>query len=137
MIKERIQTLIKALDISGREFCKSIGQSDSWNRNIGNTIGIDIVSNILRTYPSVNINWLMFGEGDIFIGNTPNELRESTPKLYFNKNLENLLEELRLDNKELRAENKQLRESLLELMYKNEKLMVENAQLLAKSLEQK
>ena len=43
MIKERIKTLIKALDISGREFCKSIGQSDSWNRNIGNTIGIDIV----------------------------------------------------------------------------------------------
>ena len=79
----------------------------------------------------------MFGEGDIFIGNTPNELRESTPKLYFNKNLENLLEELRLDNKDLREENKQLRESLLELMYKNEKLMVENAQLLAKSLEQK
>ena len=137
MIKERIQTLIKALGISGREFCKSIGQSDSWNRNIGSTIGIDIASNILRTYPSVNINWLMFGEGDIFIGNTPNELRESTPKLYFNKNLENLLEELRLDNKDLREENKQLRESLLELMYKNEKLMVENAQLLAKSLEQK
>ena len=137
MIKERIQTLIKALDISGREFCKSIGKSDSWNRNIGNTIGIDIVSNILRTYPSVNINWLMFGEGDIFIENTPNELRESTPQLYFNKNLENLLEELRLDNKDLREENKRLRESLLEVMYKNEKLMVENAQLLAKSLEQK
>ena len=104
---------------------------------IGTTIGIDIVRNILRSYPNININWLVLGEGDIFIENTPNELRESTPKLYFNKNLENLLEELRLDNKELRAENKQLRESLLELMYKNEKLMVENAQLLAKSLEQK
>ena len=93
--------------------------------------------NILRIYPNININWLVLGEGDIFIENTPNELRESTPKLYFNKNLENLLEELRLDNKDLREENKQLRESLLELMYKNEKLMVENAQLLAKSLEQK
>ena len=137
MIKERIQTLIQALGISGREFCKSIGQSDSWNRMIGTTIGIDIVRNILRSYPNININWLVLGEGDIFIENTPNELRESTPKLYFNKNLENLLEELRLDNKELRAENKQLRESLLELMYKNEKLMVENAQLIAKSLEQK
>ena len=137
MIKERIQTLIKALEVSGREFCKSIGQSDSWNRNIGNTIGIDIVGNILRTYPNVNIYWLVFGEGDIFVKTETNMLRDSSPRLYFNKNLENLLEELRQDNKDLREENKKLRETLLELMYKNEKLMVENAQLIAKSLEQK
>lgn len=137
MIKERIQALIEALGISGREFCKSIGQSNSWNRTIGKNIGTDIVVKILSTYPQVNINWLMFGEGDIFVNTEANMLKDSSPKLYFNKNIENLLEELRLDNKDLREENKQLRESLLELMYKNEKLMVENAQLLAKSLEQK
>ena len=136
MIKERIQTLIKALDISGREFCKSIGQSDSWNRMIGTTIGIDIVRNILRSYPNVNINWLVLGEGEIFINSEANTLRDCSPKLYYNKNLENLLEELRQDNKDLREENKKLRETLLELMYKNEKLMVENARLIAKSLEE-
>lgn len=137
MIKERIQTLIKALNLSGREFCKSIGQSDSWNRMIGTTIGLDIVRTILRTYPNININWLVLGEGEIFIENTPTELRERSTKLYFNKNYETLFEELRLDNKDLREENKKLRESLLDLMYKNEKLMVENAQLRAKAIEQK
>lgn len=137
MIKERIQALIEALGISGREFCKSIGQSNSWNRTIGKNIGTDIVVKILSTYPQVNINWLVFGEGDIFVNTEANTPKDSSPKLYFNKNIENLLEELRLDNKDLREENKKLRESLLELMYKNEKLMVENAQLLAKSLEQK
>lgn len=137
MIKERIQTLIKALNLSGREFCKSIGQSDSWNRMIGTTIGLDIVRTILRTYPNININWLVLGEGEIFIENTPTELQERPTKLYFNKNYETLFEELRLDNKELREENKKLRESLLDLMYKNEKLMVENAQLRAKAIEQK
>lgn len=137
MIKERIQTLIKALDLSGREFCKSIGQSDSWNRMIGTTIGLDIVRTILRTYPNININWLVLGEGDIFIENTTTDLKERPTKPYFNKNYEALFEELRLDNKDLREENKKLRESLLDLMYKNEKLMVENAQLRAKAIEQK
>lgn len=137
MIKERIQVLIEALGISGREFCKSIGQSNSWNRTIGKNIGTDIVVKILSTYPQVNINWLILGEGDIFIENQPSELRDEPNRLYFNKNYETICEELRLDNKDLRAENKQLRESLLELMYKNEKLIVENAQLRAKALEQK
>ena len=137
MIKERIQTLIEALDVSGREFCKSIGQSNSWNRTIGKNIGTDIVVKILSTYPQVNINWLVLGEGDIFIENSTNELREAPSKLYFNKNYEAMFEELRLDNKDLREENKKLREALLEQMYKNEKLMIENAQLQAKTLEQK
>ena len=30
------------------------------------TIGIDIVRNILRSYPNININWLVLGEGEIF-----------------------------------------------------------------------
>ena len=137
MIKERIQVLIEALDVSGREFCKSIGQSNSWNRTIGKNIGTDIVVKILSTYPQVNINWLVLGEGEIFIDNSTNELREAPSKLYFNKNYEAMFEELRLDNKDLREENKKLREALLEQMYKNEKLMIENAQLHAKTLEQK
>ena len=137
MIKERIQALIQALGISGREFCKSGGMSDSWDRLIKKTISIDAASNILRTYPSVNINWLILGEGEMFIDINQGVVKENPSKLYFNKNYEAICEELRLDNKDLREENKKLRESLLELMYKNEKLMVENAQLLAKSLEQK
>ena len=137
MIKERIQVLIEALEVSGREFCKSIGQSNSWNRTIGKNIGTDIVVKILSTYPQVNINWLVLGEGEIFIDNSTNELREAPSKLYFNKNYEAMFEELRLDNKDLREENKKLRDTLLEQMYKNEKLMIENAQLHAKTLEQK
>lgn len=137
MIKERIQVLIEALGISGREFCKSIGQSNSWNRTIGKNIGTDIAVKILSTYPQVNINWLILGEGEIFTDNHPSELRNEPNRLYFNKNYENICEELRLDNKDLREENRKLREAYLELMYKNEKLMVENCQLRAKALEQK
>ena len=136
MIKERIQALIQALGMSGREICKSIGQSDSWNRTIGKNIGTDVVVNILTTYPQVNINWLILGEGEIFRENYPAELKEESNILYFNKNYETICEELRLDNKELREDNRNLRESYLELMHKNEQLMVENVQLLAKSLEQ-
>lgn len=134
MIKERIQALIKALGISGREFCKSIGQSDSWNRTIGNSIGSDVVSKILTTYPQVNIKWLVLGEGEKFNQITLDNVEESRPTCEINKNYQNLYEEVRKDNKDLREENNQLRNTVLELMHKNEKLLVENVQLKTKLL---
>lgn len=127
-MKERIKSLIQALNISGREFSKSIGQSESWSRTIGKTIGNDIVAKILTTYPNVSIHWLVLGEGEIF--------KDDNPLLgMFNKNYESILEDLRSDNKELRRENQMLRESILEMMERNEKLMVENVTLRAKELQ--
>lgn len=136
MIKERIQTLIKELGISGREFCKNIGQSDSWNRTIGKSIGTDIVVNILTTYPTVSLKWLVLGEGHIFTDERTGIVKESPKELSFNKDYEALFKEMREDNRELRKENKDLRDTILELMYKNEQLMIENVQLRAKSVEE-
>ena len=132
MIKDRIQELIKALNISGREFNRRIGKSNSWNRTIGKSIGADIVSNISTTFPQVNIDWLIRGEGEMFIEDTPQEVNEDQGSYRINKDYKAICEDLRNDNKELRDENRKLRDTLLELMYKNEKLMIENAQLKAK-----
>lgn len=135
-MRDRIQELVKALKISGREFNKNIGQSNSWNRTIGKTIGVDIASNILTIYPQVNINWLIKGEGEMFIEEveeSDNLLKDNPTGYQINKDYRAICEDLRNDNKDLRDENRKLRDTLLELMYKNEKLMIENAQLYAKA----
>lgn len=135
-MKQRIQALIKALKISGRKFNESIGLSCTWNRTIGKTIGVDVVDKIRSIYPQVNINWLVKGEGDMFVeqGHEGDILLSDNHTGYqINKDYRSICEDLRNDNKDLRDENRKLRDTLLELMYKNEKLMIENAQLYAKA----
>ncbi|MBQ8223954.1 MAG: hypothetical protein IJZ86_01125 [Bacteroides sp.] len=134
MIRERILALIKELGVSGREFCKIIGQSEGWNRTIGNSIGTDAVVKILTAYPIVNINWLVLGKGEMFLNNTSEVAQENSSNYHFNNNYREINEDLRNDNKVLREENHKLRETLFELMHKNEKLLIENVQLKAKAL---
>lgn len=136
MIKGRIQALIKALNLSGREFCKNVGVSDSWNRTIKHSIGSDVLVKILTTYPQINIKWLVLGEGKMFNEEIQLEVHESCMRPLINNNYKEIYEEIKSDNQDLRKENKQLRETILELMHKNEALMVENVQLKAKVLQQ-
>lgn len=136
MIKERIHLLIKELNMSARAFCKSIGKSEAWSRTIGETIGADIIGNIMRTYPQVNIYWLISGKGEIFTQNDVNTVADDATVHYLNNNYKELYEEVRKDNKDLREENKRLRKSLLEEMQKNQSLIIENSQLKAKSVSQ-
>ena len=67
-MKERIKQLHDALGLSGREFSTSVGQSPGWSRTINKTIGVDVLSNILRRYPQINSQWLIYGEGNMFVG---------------------------------------------------------------------
>ena len=136
MIKERIYLLIKELGISARAFGKSIGQSESWAKNIGKGIGTDVVTNILLEYPQVSLTWLVNGEGEMFTQNDINKVADNVTVRYLNNNYKELYEEVRKDNKDLREENKRLRESLLEEIQKNQSLIIENSQLKAKSVPQ-
>lgn len=122
--------------MSARAFCKSIGQSEGWAKNIGKGIGTDVVNNILLTYPQVSMAWLVNGEGEMFTRNDINTVADESTVHYLNNNYKELYEEVRKDNKDLREENKRLRESLLEEMQKNQSLIIENSQLKAKSVPQ-
>lgn len=132
MIKDRIEQLIKEVGIGGRAFCRSIGQSDSYNKTIGKSIGTDVVNNILNVYPQVNVIWLVTGKGEMFIEPEQAIAADNHPAYYINNNYKEMYEEIRKDNKDLRDENRKLRESLLEEMHKNQSLIIENSQLKAK-----
>ena len=132
-MKNRIKELCKALNTSGRAFSLSIGQSEAWSRTIGKSISSDVIVNILTVYPSINIHWLVMGEGEVFLEGDSTNSNQAPLNTIINNDYKLICDELRHDNKSLRDENKSLRDLLLKEMQKNQELMIENTQLKLKS----
>lgn len=71
-VKERIQEYLDYKGINNNELEKSIGASRSYWRNT-KSISAEIVSDIVRVYSDLNIEWIFKNEGEM--------LNSSTPKL--------------------------------------------------------
>lgn len=68
MILERIKDFIDTKGISVSAFERSIGMSNaSFGKSLknGGAIGTDKLENILNTYPEINPNWLITGNGSM------------------------------------------------------------------------
>ena len=66
-IKERLILLCDALKLTPNAFSESIGRDRSFVKSIKKEIRSDALEKIITTFPSVNLIWLITGEGDIFI----------------------------------------------------------------------
>lgn len=100
-ISNRIEFLISALGMNNNSFANSLGKSAS---NIKQIIdgkskpGFDMLNLIKKKHPNVNLDWLLLGEGQIFVENTDKKtVKESTPELWENlkKSYESTIEDLR------------------------------------------
>ncbi len=68
MIKtiDRLMQFIKYSGLSARQFDLSIGASNGYTLRMSKnraSIGSDVIENILKTYPDLNVVWLLTGEG--------------------------------------------------------------------------
>lgn len=73
-IKERLIYFIKYLRVSQRAFQAIIGVSSCYINNIVNNIGTDILSRIELLFPELNMQWLIYGSGEMLtksIGKRP------------------------------------------------------------------
>ena len=68
--KERMMQLIAALGLSKAEFERVCGLSNGYVNSIRNTIGSKGVAQIIAQFPQVNKTWLVFGEGEMFNGDS-------------------------------------------------------------------
>lgn len=66
-MKERLRELIAELGISMREFSRRCDLSASYIRNVTDNPSSKTVNNILAAFPQVNREWLLKGEGEMFI----------------------------------------------------------------------
>lgn len=76
-IKKRIHELIVALGLNDRKFSLSLEFSESFSRNIKNSIGSDKISKILHIYPDINLYWLIDGQGEMFRNNSGTVIGDS------------------------------------------------------------
>lgn len=63
---DRLMQFIKYSGLSARQFDLSIGASNGYTLRMSKnkaSIGSDVIENILRTYPDLNVVWLLTGEG--------------------------------------------------------------------------
>lgn len=77
-VKERLKEFVSYLNISEREFCRTIGVGSAYIASIKKSIKADKLEAITKQYPQLNPVWLIRGEGEMLI---PVRLEEDiTPK---------------------------------------------------------
>ena len=96
-VKERLIELCEAMNTTPNQFSQDIGKNREFIRKIVGEIGSDVLRNINRIFPNINIMWIITGEGEKFL---KNDITLS--------NNENLSSYLKEENKELKEEVKRL-----------------------------
>lgn len=77
----RINLLLQAKNITARQFAEEIGIQPSGMSHIlsgRNNPSLDFVMKVIRRWPEVNINWLMFGKGEMFVTQPVTQLSYAT-----------------------------------------------------------
>lgn len=64
-VKDRIKIYIKHLGIANSKFEKECNLSNGYINNLKDNIGASKLESILKRYPELNINWLIYGEGSM------------------------------------------------------------------------
>lgn len=64
-IKERIYTFIKYKDISVKKFEELCDLSNGYISSMRKGFGTDKLNNVLRLFPELNREWLIYGEGEM------------------------------------------------------------------------
>ena len=67
---DRLWQFIQYAGLSARQFDLSIGASNGYTLRMKKnhaSIGSDVIETILRTYPQLNVVWLLTGEGEMLL----------------------------------------------------------------------
>ena len=75
---------IKFAGLSARQFDLSIGASNGYTLRMKKnnaSIGSDVIENILKVYPQLNVVWLITGEGDMLNKGEEDEILDFDQKL--------------------------------------------------------
>ena len=69
-LKERLKDYIKSQSITIKDFERSLGMSNGYVNSISKGLGDEYMTRLIEKYPTLNIPWLLTGEGDMLIGDT-------------------------------------------------------------------
>ena len=75
-MKERIRQIMNAMGLSQQEFAQRLGISTASISSIFNGRTNPTNNHVMaihRVFPQIRIEWLMFGEGDMYVAQTPSQ----------------------------------------------------------------
>lgn len=73
-VKERLEFFLKSKKISKTDFGKAVGVSNSFVSSMRKSLGPDKIQSIAQTYPDLNIEWLLTGEGEMLKAQSENSV---------------------------------------------------------------
>ncbi|MCV6629084.1 MAG: hypothetical protein OIF50_04405 [Flavobacteriaceae bacterium] len=121
---DRIMLFIKHLGISVRQFDISIGASNGYtlrmNKNRA-SVGSDVIENISRVHPSVNVEWLITGRGSMIRDSYSDEMNLDVLNSFSEDEIEKMVEQ-KVVEKEKQELKKMLREVIHEVELTNASL---------------
>jgi len=88
---DRINLILKAKNITARQFAEEIGiQPSGMSHILGgrNNPSLDFVTKVIRRYPEIDANWLLLGRGAMLVGSPSAPVEEShSPALVQNDDI--------------------------------------------------
>lgn len=87
-VLERIRHIISDMKISDKKFAEQIGMPQTSLSSLfsrGNEPNVAVVQGILNTFPTVSVNWLLFGVGDKYITNRGERIKRIREAKGFSK----------------------------------------------------
>ena len=140
-VKDRLDLVIKYLDISGRAFSKQCGFSESYYSTINDGIGADKLNKILSNYPEISAHWLITGEGEMLLKKEENfafvekMMEKFSDALDVHKNEYNVIvgQNGRIieQNGEIIKQNSEILSQNAEVIRQNTQLMRQNSEAMA------
>lgn len=110
-ITERMKSIIEAEGMSVSSFARALGLCDQTIRGIvvqkRNKPSFDLLSKIIETFPTINAEWLLTGNGKMFHEKTPFENRtniEMKELIKYMKEKDYKIEQLMQENMSLKTE---------------------------------
>ena len=124
-VKERLLLFIKYNGLSNLAFEKACGLSNGYIRNFKGNLGNDKLANILSAFPKLSKEWLLYGEGEMLVGQQKSEAPAEEQPTSDNS----LLEYLQRKIAELEGKIDKLNEEKADLLQENAVLRYENSML--------
>ncbi len=114
---DRIMLFIKHLGISVRQFDISIGASNGYtlrmNKNHA-SVGSDVIENISKIHPSINVEWLITGRGSMIRDSYSDEMNLEALNSFSEEEIEKMVEQ-KVNDKEKSELKRMLREVIHEI----------------------
>lgn len=83
-VKDRLLQFLKAENISKAEFARRMGLSDTYVSTMRKSLPEERVMKMTELFPALNRNWLLYGEGDMYLATKEKSRDEiEDPEEYF------------------------------------------------------